>query len=249
VERALFAFVRRAPSQVVAAIVLALYAVGGLAVPLVLHVSRPMFVLANVLGTSWAAAIGLAWFLVQMDALRRRNLLEWTTDLHVLHAWEFEWLVGEIFRREGWKVKETGRHDGPDGNIDLELRRDAERKIVQCKRWTSAQVGVEEIRSFGGTLLREGLPGEAGIFVTLSQFTAQAATEGRTMGIELVDNRALHSRMERARRPEPCPVCDAPMRLAHSAYGWWFRCGAPGCLGKRDLSRDPGRALELLTQA
>jgi hypothetical protein len=47
--------------------------------------------------------------------------MEWTSDLRSLSAEEFEWLVGEFFRREEWDVRETGRQDGPDGNVDLEL--------------------------------------------------------------------------------------------------------------------------------
>lgn len=33
-----------------------------------------------------------------------------------------------------------------------------------------------------------------------------------------------------------------------SPRGWWLRCVAPGCQGKRDLGNEPGRALGLLTQ-
>ncbi len=126
----------------------------------------------------------------------RRHLIEWTTSLRLLGAEEFEWLVGELFRRDGWTVEETGRHGSPDGNIDLVLRRGGERKVVQCKRWTSQLVGVDELRGFAGTLLREGLPGAAGIFVTLSDFTEQARAEARTTGITLVNNRDL-------KRPHP----------------------------------------------
>jgi restriction system protein len=53
-------------------------------------------------------------------------------DLRRLDAHEFEWLVGELFRREGWKVEERGRHDHPDGGIDLVVARGGERAVVQC---------------------------------------------------------------------------------------------------------------------
>src|SRR5208283_1220279 len=125
--------------------------------------------------------------------------VEWTTELRHLNASEFEWLVGELFRREGWNVKETGHPDAPDGNIDLELARDGKRKIVQCKRWSAQLVGVDEIRGFGGTLLREHLPAEAGIFVTLSGFTEQARAEAQKAGFALLDGRQLYALMEKAR--------------------------------------------------
>lgn len=237
----------RVSGRTVAVIALLLYAVG-LALPLSLRWSVPYLVDANVIGTSLAASLSLGWFVVQVQARDRRHLVDWTTDLRLLDAAEFEWLVGELLRREGWRVEETGRQDGPDGNIDLRLTKDGQRLIVQCKRWTSWLVGVNDLRAFAGTLLREGLPGSAGIFVTLSDFTEQARDEARTTGLILVDNRDLYSRVEKARRREACPICQAPMVLDRSARGWWFRCIAPGCAGKRDLSNDPARAVELLTR-
>jgi hypothetical protein len=58
-------------------------------------------------------------------------------------------------------------------------------------------VGVDGVRGFAGTLLREGLPGSAGIFVTLSDFTKPARSEARATGIALVDNRDLNDRIEK----------------------------------------------------
>jgi hypothetical protein len=106
---------------------------------------------------------------------------------------------------------------------------------------------VHEVREFAGTLLRERLPSSAGTFVTLSDFTEQARAEAEKIGITLVDNRDLYSRIEKVRRAELCDICQKPMHLDHSSRGWWFHCVA-GCPGKRDLGKDPGRAVELLTQ-
>ena len=145
-------------------------------------------------------------------------------------------------------MRETGRDDEPDGNIDLELARNGQRSIVQCKRWTSQSVSVDEIRRFLGTLMREKLPGSAGIFVTLSDFTDQARREAHQSGIVLIDNVQLFSLIERVRRTEPCPDCGTSMILSKSQHGWWLRCNQSGCSGKRHLSSDPGRALELLIQ-
>ena len=246
-ERAILALVTRVSGRTVAVIALLLYAGGGLALPLSLHWSVPWLVWANVLGTVLAATVSLGWLGVQIQATYRRHLVEWTTDLRLLDAAEFEWLVGELFTREGWKVEETGRQGGPDGNIDLRLSKDGQRSIVQCKRWTSWLVGVDDVRAFAGTLLREGLPGSAGIFVTLSGFTDQARAEAKAAHLTLVDNHDLYGRVEQVRRKEPCPICQAPMVLDRSARGWWFRCVSGRCSGKRDLGTDPARAVELLT--
>jgi restriction system protein len=208
----------------------------------------PDLVIANIMGTMLAGLVIISWLLVQVQAAHRRHLVEWSTDLRRLNAEEFEWLVGEVFRREGWQVRETGSQDSPDGNVDLELARDGQRVIVQCKRWQSKQVGVDEIRKFAGTLMREGLSGSNGIFATFSDFTELARAEAKTIGITLVGNRDLYSRIEKVRRAERCDICQEPMILDRSSRGWWLRCVKIGCQGKRDLGNDPGAAVDLLTQ-
>ena len=247
-ERAVEAAVRRISGPVAGGLAIVFYAGIGLALPLALHRSVAGLVELNIVGTSLAGLVLVAWLAVRVEAGHRRHLVEWTTNLRHLDSTEFEWLVGEVFRREGWKVRETGRQDGPDGNIDLELSRNRQRLIVQCKRWTSWSVGVEDIRGFAGTLLREGLAGRAGIFVTLSDYTPQARAEAKKTGVTLLDGRELFARVENVRRPEPCPECQKPMMLSRSAHGWWFRCVAEGCQGKRNLDKDPGLAVELLLE-
>ena len=219
----------------------------GLALPLVLHWPTPRLIECNLLGVTLAGVVSLGWLTAKVEAAKRRHLVEWTTDLRLLTAEEFEWLAGETFRREGWTVEETGRQDAPDGNVDLKLTRDGRRMIVQCKRWTSQAVGVDEVRELAGTLMREGLRGSSGILVTLSDYTPSARAEARTIGIELVNGRGLFSRMEKVRRPVRCEICHQPMLLSRSARGWWFRCTTSGCGGKLDLPDEPGRAVELLT--
>jgi Restriction endonuclease len=242
-------FVTRASGRLVAAVTLILYPGVGLILPVSLHWSTLWLVEANVLGALFAGAVSLGWFSAQVEAAKRRHLVEWTTSLRNLNPEEFEWLVGETYRREGWSVRETGMRESGDGNIDLELTWKKERKLVQCKRWHSQLVGVDEIRSFAGTLLRKELPGTAGIFVTLSDFTEVAQAEAKQMRITTVNGRELYARVEKARRFELCEKCGQPMRFDRSAHGWWLRCVRPGCSGKRDLGNDPGRAVEFLTQS
>jgi restriction system protein len=248
-DRAILGVARRLPGWVIAAAALILYPGIGLMLPVAFHWSVIALIEVNVMGALFAAVLAMGWLVVQIQARDRRHLMEWTSELRRLTAEEFEWLVGELFRREGWQVSETGRQDGPDGNIDLELTRKGGRKIVQCKRWKSWQVDVTEIRQFAGTLLREGLRGDAGIFVTLSTFTPQAVTEAKAIGLILVDGGELYRRIEKVRRSEPCPICQAPMELGRSEHGWWLRCTVRGCRGKRDLGGEPGRAVEILTAA
>jgi HJR/Mrr/RecB family endonuclease len=190
----------------------------------------------------------VTWLFTQVQSGYRRRLLDWTTDLRRLSAQEFEWIVGEVLRREGWNVEETGGDGEPDGNVDLRIERDGRECLVQCKRWQSWAVGVDEVRKLAGTLMRDGLPGSAGIFVTLSTFTEPAVREAKGLGIELVDGAALARRIDSVRAGEPCPACGTPMLLRKSSRGWWLRCPrwSEGCSGKRDLSDQPATAIGLL---
>ena len=247
-DRAVMALVDHVPGAAIAALAISFYPGLGLLLPLAFKWPAAWLVDANVIGVCGAAVLSLGWFAAQVEAAKRRHLIEWTTELRHLDAEEFEWLVGEVFRREGWKVEETGRQGMPDGNIDLRLDRHGERRLVQCKRWTAWEVNVDQIRRFAGTLLREGLPGKAGIFVTLSEFNDAATAEADKAGIQWIDGRHLAERIDKVRRPQPCPICGQPMQLDRSPHGWWLRCVAAGCRGKRDLGAEPGRAVELLTQ-
>lgn len=246
-ERAILRFVNRAPGWLVVAVALILYPGLALVLPLSLNVQRVFLVEANCVGAVLATVVGVGWLTVRIQQLHRRHLVEWTTNLRLLNSEEFEWLVGELLRREGWEVEETGQPDRPDGNIDLELRRFGVRRIVQCKRWASWRVDVDEIRKFLGTLMRESLTADAGLFVTLSTLTEQARSEATAAGLQVIEGSELYALLERHKQPEPCPLCSAPMLLDKSPLGWWFRCVQNGCSGKRDLGDDPERAVELLT--
>jgi restriction system protein len=90
----------------------------------------------------------MASFVSFLGERRRRRRLETRTGLDSIAAlgWrDFERLVGEAFRRQGYAVEETGL-GGADGGIDLILRRDGKRSLVQCKRWRREKVPVNVVR-------------------------------------------------------------------------------------------------------
>lgn len=247
-DRLILWIVKHVPGRGVVLLAGVSYLGVGLALPLLLDLPKVWLFDLNLFGTIFAASLLFGWLFVQVQARDRRHLLEWAGDLRLLDGEEFEWLVGELFRREGWAVLERGRQDAPDGNVDLELTRGSERRLVQCKRWTVQWVGVDEIRKFVGALTREKLPPGAGIFVTLSRFNQHATAEAMAAGLELIDNVDLLARVERVRRAERCEICGQPMLLDRSLHGWWFRCVTAGCSGKKHLDKDPGRAVALLTE-
>jgi hypothetical protein len=111
-------------------------------------------------------------------------------------------------------------------------------------------------------LLREGLTGEDGILVALSDFSDAAIAEAASLRIELVDGHKLAERLrdvgadellraDTSHSPFPCPECGRSMIPALSPHGYWLQCPRyrSGCRGKRDLGRDPTRALELLIRS
>ena len=107
-ERLLFGFATRASGRTLMVVAVLLYGGVGLAVPLALGWSVAWLIAANVTGTMLAGVVVLVWLAVQVRASHRRHLVEWTTNLRLLDSEEFEWLVGELFRRDGWKVEEFG---------------------------------------------------------------------------------------------------------------------------------------------
>ena len=81
---------------------------------------------------------------------------------------EFEALVEEAFRIRGYTVKRIGG-DGPDGGVDIELKRGAETVLVQCKQWRAYKVGVQVVRELYGVMAARGAA--SGIVVTSGTFT------------------------------------------------------------------------------
>ena len=74
---------------------------------------------------------------------------------------EFEVLVGEAFRLQGFRVLETGG-GGADGGVDLVLTRGGEKFLVQCKQWKAFKVGVDVVRELYGVMAARGATGEIG---------------------------------------------------------------------------------------
>jgi restriction system protein len=152
-----------------------------------------------VLALCWIAALA-SWF----GRRRRRQLLDTRTGLDsmVILGWrQFELLVGEAFRRQGYAVEETGL-GGADGGIDLILRRDGQRTLVQCKQWRRSQVPVSVVREMYGLLAHHHA--DAVLVVASGNFTADAQRFAAGKPIELIGGEAL-LRMIREVQATPAP--------------------------------------------
>ena len=181
-------------------------------------------------------------------------------DLGSLRWDQFELLVGEIFRRQGYSVELSAAMGSEDG-IDLTLRRDSETILVQCKHWKTAQVSEGEIQEFYRAIAASGAP--RGIFVTTGEFTPVAREFAGGKGIEMMDGAALAKSIAALARPgenlcvvsewieefvanarifDPeCPICHGTMAVRHSrangAPSWNCR-NYPRCPGRRDPRLD-----------
>lgn len=144
---------------------------------------------------------GLAWLSVLTGTLlayqawrlgqSRRRLLDRQRNIDGLRSmsWQqFEQLVGEFFRRQGFQVVETGQ-GGKDGGVDLMLRRGQERVIVQCKQWKSANVGVSVVREMFG--LQNHFRVQRVKIVSCGRFTRDAWQFAQGKPIDLIDGEKL----------------------------------------------------------
>jgi restriction system protein len=135
---------------------------------------------------------------------------------------QFEMLVGEGFRMQGYTVAETGG-GGADGGIDLVLRRGGEKFLVQCKQWRARQVSVEVVRELYGVMADRGAAG--GFVVTSGRFTDPATDFARGKNIKLLDGPQLHALIKQAKagkgnaatEPSSSPRRDAPIAPPASA--------------------------------
>jgi restriction system protein len=160
---------------------------------------------------------------------RERRLLDSQEGLAAIRtlSWQrFETLVGEAYRRQGYAVSRASEDGGPDGGVDLVLKKDGSTVIVQCKQWKAWGVGAPVVREVFGVLTARKAQGV--IIVTSGHFTEEARSFARGKSIDLVDGpqlaeliRAVHA--SPASVPPPAqshaPVTHAAsLRLpAHSA--------------------------------
>ena len=176
---------------------------------------------------------------------------------------EFEMLVGEAFRLQGYRVTETGG-GGADGGVDLVLAKGNEKFLLQCKQWKAFKVGVDVVRELYGVMAAQGAAG--GFVVTSGRFTADATAFAQGRNVRLVDGAALHRLIGQARAsmgasrgagqgsreetPVPaalaalarlCPVCAKPMvmrtakRGVNAGSAFWGCVAYPVCRGTRQV--------------
>lgn len=124
---------------------------------------------------------------------------------------EFEMLVSEAFRLQGYRVEERGGA-GADGGIDLVLWKNKETFLVQCKQWRAVKVGVQVVRELYGVMAAEGSAG--GFVITSGRFTVEAKEFAKGRNVTLMDGPVLHAMIREAKAVKPVPVQSRPQAQA-----------------------------------
>lgn len=159
-------------------------------------------------------------------------------------AWrEFEELVGEAYRRQGYRVVEN-EGAGADGGVDLWFKKAGLLHLVQCKQWRSQKVGVAVVREMFGVMTAENAASVS--IVTSGMFTQDAQNFAHGKAIDLVDGSQLQTMISQvqvnkmiAKIPEPSKpifVCPPPVEEQGDLCP---RCGAGLVL--RTAKKGPNR--------
>jgi len=164
-------------------------------------------------------------------------------------SWQqFEQFVGRYFKDQGYFVVETP--SGPDGGVDLVIRKDGEKTYVQYKHWKTYKVSVAKVRELLGSMAAG--QADRGVLVTTGQFTSSAKQFGQQHGIRLIDGQELEHLIrvtpgEDMPQPTPvedqikCPVCNSAMIKRTAKKGpnpgrqFWGCMKFPTCRGTRNI--------------
>ena len=178
--------------------------------------------------------LGDYWTYRRQTSLQSIRSLNWA---------DFERLVTEAFRRQGYNAWNTPV--GPDGGVDIILRKAGRTTLVQCKQWEQSKVGVKPVRELAGVIAAH--KADAGIFVCSGGYTREAVEFARASSIELIDGPRLAAMIQIDRypaqrcdvpRPETfhqCPRCGSDLvlrtaRRGRNAGSEFYGCAAfPDC--------------------
>ena len=204
-----------------------------------------------VAGAMWRAFAGVGQYLLPffclvgaaISAYRRRQRKALLANaqagdtLDGISWQEFEMLVGEAFRLQGYSVTETGGDGRPDGGIDLVLRKGGQEKFfVQCKQWKAFSVGVGVVRELYGVMAAHGATG--GFVVTSGRFTndAEAFAEGRN--VTLIEGDGLGRMIRSAKAARSAGAGLPRQRVVAGSSG--VGVAAPVAVAAGDIEVDAG---------
>jgi restriction system protein len=213
---------------------------------------QPLATLAASLAPLAMLFFGLMAFLSFWSAKKQQALVDGQTSLKSIQRlpWkEFEFMVAEAYRRQGYAV-DFSFGKGADGGVDLVLRKEGRVSFVQCKQWKVFSVGAPVVREQFGIMTAERA--DEVIIVTSGKFTREAETFAQGKPINLVDGPHLLELVRQvqghtpsvspspARKPSTspaCPKCGKEMILKLARRGpnagnqFWGCRNFPACKG------------------
>jgi restriction system protein len=149
-------------------------------------------------------------------------------------SWQdFEYLVGEYFRRRQFSVEET--KSGADGGVDLIATKGMEKYLIQCnKHWKAHKVGVNVVWELLGVMVGVGATG--GFVVTSGEFTEDAIDFARANNILMLDGKELFNSMKSYAILEIQPEKKKSGNLQKTAWAFFTRlcypCEQPNIWGQ-----------------
>jgi len=212
-------------------------------------IAKPLGGLVATLSPFAAIFVGIIWIAALLQKGYRRWLLSSQAGIQSVRqlSWQdFELLVGEALRRDGYAVEEKGG-GGADGGVDLIARRHGETMLVQCKHWRSWDVGVRVVREVFGVMTADAAT--SAMIVTTGRFSGPARAFAEGKPLRLLDGEALASFVASVQAPhgsragsagvappndvptarsrppastsgaQPCPRCGAPMIVRTARKG------------------------------
>ena len=193
-----------------------------------------------------------------LNSLRKKTLLNRQKDIDSIKtlSWkEFEELMGEAYRRQGYTIIENqdlGPDDQPDGGVDLVIKKSDRIFLVQCKQWRKVKVGVSVVREMYGIMTAQNADGV--IIVTSGFFTQEAKNFVIGKSIDLIEGPELAMMINQVQphhyhspnpqkkeitnnQPPSCPSCGSVMVLRTAKQGkyagnsFWGCSDFPKCKG------------------
>lgn len=185
-----------------------------------------------------------------INSWRKRKLLDKQECIDTIRnlTWkEFEELVGEAYRRQGYAVYENSGA-GPDGGIDLILKMDSDVILVQCKHWKTVKVGVDKVRELYGVHVSKNA--NKSILMTSGIITQEAKNFAENKPIDLVEGSQLWELIKNVQPNSKatsstltsfvaCPECGSEMVLKTARKGqyigqkFWGCSAFPNCRAKK----------------
>lgn len=151
---------------------------------------------------------------------------------------DFEFLISEYFKKEGYQVDLIDAQ-GADGGVDIRLYKGSELHLVQCKHYKAWKVSVKVVRELYGVMTAEDAVG--GYVVTTGRFTKEAIAFASDKQIELIDgaqlekildNDTARAVMEQNDDKEEgiCPQCGNKLVIRSGSRGKFWGCSTfPKC--------------------